>query len=115
VGMDYALYVHLLRENIDTIKKNTATLTDDSKEVNLVVYENETNCARCMLIFHYQKAGQNHNINLTNRSLENMVKLIYFGMTTSCYFKTDVCTDIEKYITCIYIAICCECGQKGRL
>jgi hypothetical protein len=41
----YAIYVDLLRDNIDTIKKNTQTLIDASKEVCL-----EVNTEKYMLL-----------------------------------------------------------------
>jgi hypothetical protein len=38
----YADHVNLLRDNIDTIKKNTETLTDASKEVGLEINVDKT-------------------------------------------------------------------------
>jgi hypothetical protein len=49
--------VNLLGDGIDTIKKNTETVTDASKEVRL-----ETNAVKPkhMLLSHHQNAGQNY-------------------------------------------------------
>jgi hypothetical protein len=52
----YADDVKLLGDNIDTIKKNTETLIDASKEVGL-----EVNTGKTKLSCH-QNAGQNHNL-----------------------------------------------------
>jgi hypothetical protein len=53
-------------DNIDTIKKNTETLTDASKEVGLEVNTEKT---KYMLLSPHQNVGQNHDINRANRSL----------------------------------------------
>jgi hypothetical protein len=54
----YANDVNILCDSIDTVKKNTQTLIDASKEVGLEVYTEKT---KYMLLCHYQNAGQNHN------------------------------------------------------
>jgi hypothetical protein len=48
----YADNVNLLEDNIDTIKKNTKTLIDDSKEVDLEVNTEKT--IRCCLVTRMQ-------------------------------------------------------------
>jgi hypothetical protein len=50
--------VNLLRDIIDTIKKNTETLSDTSKEVGLEINIEKT---KYMLLSHHQIAGQNHD------------------------------------------------------
>jgi hypothetical protein len=52
----YADDVNLLGDNIDIIKKNTETLTDDSNETGLEINVQKT---KQMLLSHYQNAGQN--------------------------------------------------------
>jgi hypothetical protein len=51
--------LNLLRDNIDTINKNTGTLIDASKEVGLDVNAEKT---KYMLLSRHQNAGQNLNI-----------------------------------------------------
>jgi hypothetical protein len=34
-----------------------------------------------MLLSYYQNAGQNHDIKIANRSIENMAQFRYLGMT----------------------------------
>jgi hypothetical protein len=60
----YADDVHLLGDNIDTIKKNTQTLIDASKEVGLEVNTEKT---KYMLLSRHQNAVQNHVIKIANR------------------------------------------------
>jgi hypothetical protein len=55
----YADDVNLLGDNIDTIKKNTETLTDAIKEVGLEVNAEKTNN---MFMSRHRNRGQNHNM-----------------------------------------------------
>jgi hypothetical protein len=52
----YADDVNLLDDNIDTIKRNTQTLIDASKEVGIEVHTEKT---KYMLLSSHQNAGQN--------------------------------------------------------
>jgi hypothetical protein len=63
----YADDVILLRGNIDTIKKNTETLIDASKERGLEISVEKT---KYMLLSHYQNVGQKRDINIANSSFE---------------------------------------------
>jgi hypothetical protein len=62
----------------NTIKKNTETSTDSSKEVGLEVNTEKT---KYMLLSRHQNAGQNHDIKRANRCFENVVQFRYLGMT----------------------------------
>jgi hypothetical protein len=67
----YADDVNLLRDNMDTIKKSTETLTDTSTEVSLEVITEKT---RYMSMSRHQNAGQNHDIKIANGCFENVAK-----------------------------------------
>jgi hypothetical protein len=54
----YADVVNLLGDNIDTIKRNTQTLIDVSKEIGLEV---NTEITKYMLLSRHQNAGQNYS------------------------------------------------------
>jgi hypothetical protein len=72
--------VNLLGDNTRTINKNTETLIDISKEVGLEINVEKT---KYMLLSRHQKSGQNHDIKITSRSLENVSQFTYLGMTVA--------------------------------
>jgi hypothetical protein len=74
----YADDVHLLGDNIDTIKKSTETLIDINQEASLEVNAEKT---KYMLLSHHQNAGQNDNIKIGDRSFENVAQFRYLGTT----------------------------------
>jgi hypothetical protein len=76
----YADDVNLPRDNIDTIKKNTETLIDASKEVGLEINVEKT---RYMLLSRQQNVGQNRDIRIANRSFENVSQFKYLGTTAT--------------------------------
>jgi hypothetical protein len=58
----------------DTIKRNTQTLIDSSKEVGLEVNTEKT---KYMLLSCHQTAGQNHGIKIGDRWFENVAQFRY--------------------------------------
>jgi hypothetical protein len=61
----YADDVYLLKDNIDTIKKNAETLIDASRKVGLEINIEKT---KYMLLAHHRNAGQNRDIKIGKRS-----------------------------------------------
>jgi hypothetical protein len=68
----YADDVNLLGDNINTKGKTTETWIDASKEVALEINVEKT---KYMLPSRQQNAGQNRDINIANRSFENVSQL----------------------------------------
>jgi hypothetical protein len=76
----YADDLNLLGDNIDTIEKNTETVIDASKEVGLEINVERT---KYMLLSPHQNAGQNREIEIANRSVENVSQFKYLGTTVT--------------------------------
>jgi hypothetical protein len=72
--------VNLLGDNIDTIPKNTETLSDANKEVDLEINVEKT---RYMLLSRQQNVGQNRNMKIANTSFENVSQFKYLGTTVT--------------------------------
>jgi hypothetical protein len=72
--------VNLLGDNIDTVKKNTESLIDASKEVGLEINVDKT---KYMLLSLRQNVGQNRYIKIANRSFENVPQFKYLGTTVT--------------------------------
>jgi hypothetical protein len=73
----YADDVNTSGERLDTIQKNTEALLDASKEVGLEVNSGKTK----YILMSHKRAGQNHSINIANRSFEGVAKFRYLGTT----------------------------------
>jgi hypothetical protein len=76
----YADDVNLLGDNIYTIKRNTETLIDVSKEVGLEISVEKT---KYMLLSRQQNVGQNRDIKIETRSFENVSQFKYLRTTVT--------------------------------
>jgi hypothetical protein len=72
----YADDIDLLGDSRNTIKKNSETLLEASRDVGL-----EINAAKTKYMSHHQNSGQNQNIRTANESFENVATFKYFGTT----------------------------------
>jgi hypothetical protein len=76
----YADNMNLLGDNIDTIEKNTEALADTSKNIGLEINVEKT---KYMLLSCHQNVGQNRDINVANRSFENVSPFKYLRTTVT--------------------------------
>jgi hypothetical protein len=76
----YADGVYLLGDNIDTIKKNTETSIDATKEVGLEINVEKI---KYMLLYRHQNVGQNRDIKIANRSFGNVSQFKYLTTTVT--------------------------------
>jgi hypothetical protein len=76
----YADDVNLLRYNTDTVKRNTETLIDASKEVCLEINLEKS---KYILLSRHQNVGQNRDIKIANGLFENVSQFKHLGTTVT--------------------------------
>jgi hypothetical protein len=65
-------------DSINTIKENSETLLEASRDVGLEINTEKT---KYMIMSHHQNSGQNQNIRTANELFKSVAKLKYLGMT----------------------------------
>jgi hypothetical protein len=66
----YADDINLLVDSIKTIKENTETLLEASRDVGLDINTEKTS----YMIMSHQNSGQNHDVRIANESDANVAK-----------------------------------------
>jgi hypothetical protein len=95
--------VTLLGDSVNTIKDNSETFLEASRDIGL-----ETNAEKTkyMIMSHHPNSGQNHNIRIANESFENVAKFIYLGKTLTN--QNDIHNEIKSRLhsgnVCYYSA-----------
>jgi hypothetical protein len=87
----YADDINLLGDSINTIKENSETLLDASRDIGLEIKAEKT---KYMIMSRHPNSGQNQSTRIANEAFENVEKFKYLGTTLTN--ENDVHDEIKS-------------------
>jgi hypothetical protein len=83
--------VNLLGDSVNTIKENSETHLESSRDIGLEINEERT---KYMIMSRHPNAGQNRNIRIADESFGNVAKFKYLGTTLTN--QSDIHDEIKS-------------------